>query len=133
MVKLDAGHPYGHDGPNPQSKDLNNIKNDFNIIHMETSKWTDELSDSDLGFIRSMILHSGSLKALALEYGVSYPTVRSRLDKIIEKIKVAESTTLDEFSQKIFAMAIDGQITRDAAKRIIELHHLQTGGKYGKH
>ncbi|MDQ0676861.1 hypothetical protein QFZ30_000243 [Arthrobacter pascens] len=105
----------------------------FNIIYMETSKWMDELSESDLGFIRSMILHSGSLKALAGEYGVSYPTVRSRLDKIIEKIQVAESTSFDEFSQKIFAMAIEGRITRDAAKRIIELHHMQPGGNYGQH
>ncbi|MEJ1114650.1 DUF2089 family protein [Paenarthrobacter sp. CCNWLY172] len=100
---------------------------------METNAWMDELSESDLGFIRSMILHSGSLKALASEYGVSYPTVRSRLDKIIEKIQVAESTSVDEFSQKVFAMAIEGRITRDAAKRIIELHHKQSGGNYGQH
>lgn len=98
---------------------------------MDGIKWLDDLTDSDLSFIRLMILNSGSLKALAHEYGVSYPTVRSRLDKIIEKMKVSETATMDEFSQKVMNMAIEGRISRDAAKKIVELHANQTGGING--
>lgn len=42
----------------------------------EQAKWTDRLSDQDLAFIRRFVLASGSLKAIAQEYGISYPTVR---------------------------------------------------------
>jgi hypothetical protein len=38
-------------------------------------------------FIEMFILASGNLKAIAEQAGVSYPTVRSRLDKIIEAMR----------------------------------------------
>ena len=41
------------------------------------------LSDEDQGFVLSFILSSGSLKQMAKLYGVSYPTVRNRLDDLI--------------------------------------------------
>ncbi|MCG9844036.1 DUF2089 domain-containing protein, partial [Staphylococcus argenteus] len=39
------------------------------------------------------MLSSGSLKQLSEEYRVSYPTIRLRLDRLIEKIKINESDT----------------------------------------
>ena len=41
------------------------------------------LSDDDQRFVLSFILSSGSLKQMAKLYGVSYPTVRNRLDDLI--------------------------------------------------
>ena len=41
------------------------------------------LSDEDQEFVLSFILSSGSLKQMAKLYGVSYPTVRNRLDDLI--------------------------------------------------
>jgi hypothetical protein len=38
-------------------------------------------------FIEMFILAGGSLKELAEQTGVSYPTVRSRLDKVIESLR----------------------------------------------
>ncbi len=38
-------------------------------------------------FIEMFVLASGSLKEIAEQVGVSYPTVRSRLDKVIEAIR----------------------------------------------
>ena len=49
-------------------------------------KWLEVLTDDDLEFLHQFILCSGSLKDLASQYGVSYPTIRIRADKIIEKI-----------------------------------------------
>jgi hypothetical protein len=45
-----------------------------------------QLSAEDQGFIFEFIQSSGSLKQMALKMGNSYPTVRNKLDDIIEKI-----------------------------------------------
>ncbi len=45
-------------------------------------------------FIEIFILASGSLKEIAAQTGVSYPTVRARLDRIIAdlRLRIEEST-----------------------------------------
>lgn len=49
---------------------------------METiPSWMADLEDEDVAFIKKFILASGSLKEVAGLYGVSYPTVRLRLDR----------------------------------------------------
>ena len=52
--------------------------------------WLDYLDDEDLAFVKRFILCSGSLKELAGAYGISYPTVRLRLDRLIAKIQVVD-------------------------------------------
>ena len=47
-----------------------------------------QLSDEDQDFIFEFILSSGSLKKMAVKIGKSYPTVRNKLDDIIENIIV---------------------------------------------
>ena len=42
--------------------------------------WMAELEEEDLTFIKKFILSSGTLKEEAALYGVSYPTLRLRLD-----------------------------------------------------
>jgi hypothetical protein len=48
------------------------------------------LSIEDQGFIIEFVKASGSLKEMAKILGLSYPTVRNRLDEIIERVKLAE-------------------------------------------
>ena len=50
--------------------------------------WMVNLEDEDVVFIKKFILSSGSLKEMAKEYDVTYPTVRLRLDKLIQKIQI---------------------------------------------
>ena len=50
-----------------------------------------ELEDEDLAFVKKFLLASGSLKEVASVYGVSYPTVRLRLDRLIQKIRLSET------------------------------------------
>lgn len=45
-----------------------------------------QLSSDDQDFVFEFILTSGSLKKMASKMGKSYPTVRNKLDDIIEKI-----------------------------------------------
>ena len=49
-------------------------------------EWMSGLDDEDLAFIKRFMLASGSLKEVARQYGVSYPTVRLRLDRLIQKM-----------------------------------------------
>ena len=82
-------------------------------------EWIENLDDAEIDFIKRFILESGSLKEMAAIYGVSYPTVRLRLDRLIEKIKLSDKEDLSYVSL-IKTMAIDGKITLDAAKVLIE-------------
>jgi hypothetical protein len=49
------------------------------------------LLQEDQEFVLEFIKSSGSLKEMARLLNVSYPTVRNRLDEIIEKLKQAEA------------------------------------------
>ena len=49
------------------------------------------LNPEDQEFIVMFLKSSGSLKDLARIYGISYPTVRNRLDIVIEKTKAIEA------------------------------------------
>ena len=48
-------------------------------------EWMTGLEEEDAAFIKRFILASGSLKEVAGQYGVTYPTVRLRLDRLIQK------------------------------------------------
>ncbi len=49
------------------------------------------LPADDQVFILDFMKASGSLKEMAKLLGLSYPTVRNRLDEIIERVKLAEN------------------------------------------
>lgn len=45
------------------------------------------LTPEEQNFVVQFFLSSGSLKEMASQMGVSYPTMRNRLDDLIEKVK----------------------------------------------
>ena len=53
-------------------------------------QWILALEQEDATFLKNFVLKSGSLKEIAKIYGVTYPTVRLRLDKLIQKIEVSD-------------------------------------------
>lgn len=89
----------------------------------------ENLDDAEIDFIKRFILESGSLKEMAAIYGVSYPTVRLRLDRLIQKIKLSDKEDLSYVSL-IKSMAIDGKITLDAAKILIEEYKKEGGERW---
>ena len=91
------------------------------VINMETvPMWMKNLDDEDMIFIKRFLLASGSLKEVAKLYGVTYPTVRVRLNKLIDKIKLSEDKTdNDEFVELIKRYVIDEDIEFDVAKNLI--------------
>ena len=81
--------------------------------------WMAELEDEDLAFIKKFILASGSLKEVASVYGVSYPTVRLRLDRLIQKIKLTETAEADSYVSLVKRLAVDDKLDFDTAKILI--------------
>lgn len=57
------------------------VQGDFGLAPLN------RLSAEEQGFVLEFIKASGSLKEMAKEYGVSYPTVRNRLDSLIEHVE----------------------------------------------
>ena len=81
--------------------------------------WMAELEDEDLAFVKKFILASGSLKEVASVYGVSYPTVRLRLDRLIQKIKLSETAEADPYVSLVKRLAVDDKLDFDTAKLLI--------------
>ncbi|HBO44901.1 MAG TPA: hypothetical protein DD670_13425 [Planctomycetaceae bacterium] len=85
--------------------------------------WLDYVSDEDLAFIKRFVLCSGSLKELAGEYGISYPTIRLRLDRLIAKIQVVdEYQDVSPFEKLLRAHYAEGQIGADTFQRLLTAH-----------
>jgi len=90
---------------------------------MLRDEWFRRLSDEDIAFIRRFVLSSGSLKALANDYHVSYPTIRQKLDRLIAKIELIESKqTMSSFEQTVRMMLVDGDIDSAALRRLLNAH-----------
>lgn len=90
--------------------------------------WMADLDDEDVSFIKRFVLASGSLKEIASEYGVSYPTMRLRLDRLIQKIRVSDATEADPYVALIKRLAADERIDFTAAKVLIKEYRKQGKG-----
>jgi hypothetical protein len=85
--------------------------------------WFRHLDDEDHQFIKRLILASGSLKELAQSYGVSYPTIRLRLDRLIERVRTLDSVADDDpFAARVRLLVTSGELTARTAKELLKLH-----------
>ena len=85
--------------------------------------WLEKLSEEDGSFIKRFVLASGSLKDLAKAYGITYPTVRLRLDRLIEKVKVLDSQEIvSEFERTLRARFAEGKIDMETLKALLAAH-----------
>ena len=87
--------------------------------------WIDHLSDEDLAFVKRFLLASGSLKELAGAYDITYPTVRLRLDRLIEKIQ-------SDFERVLRAASAEGKIEFDTLKMLLKEHRKEMEGRREK-
>jgi hypothetical protein len=85
--------------------------------------WMDYLSPEDLAFLKRFLLASGTLKQLATEYGISYPTIRLRLDRLIEKVRlIDEHTEAGPFELRLRMLYADGKIDDDTFRTLLLAH-----------
>ncbi len=82
-------------------------------------EWMVNLDDEDVSFIKKFLLASGSLKEIANQYGVTYPTVRLRLDKLIQKIQISEDTANEPYISLVKRLAVNDKLDFDTAKLLI--------------
>lgn len=81
--------------------------------------WMDNLDDEDLVFIKKLMLSSGSLKEVPRLYGVTYPTVRLCLDRLIGRIRLAEDTESEPYIALVKRLAVDEKIDLETARLLI--------------
>lgn len=92
--------------------------------------WVLRLDDSDLQLIRRLVLASGSLKQLAADYEVSYPTIRGRVDGLIERMQLLDSHEGDDaLEAKIRLMVASSELDPKAGKELMKLHRNSKGEK----
>lgn len=94
----------------------------------EVPMWIAELEADELKFIKRFVLASGSLKEMAEIYQVTYPTVRNRLNAIIQKIKMSEENREDPYEKLIKKLAIEGKLDFEAATVLIQEYRQSKGG-----
>ena len=107
---------------------MNNIKPGPEAIMQDPTKanWTQGLSNEDLAFIKRFVLVSGSLKDLAKAYDISYPTVRLRLDRLIDKIKILDSREITtEFERLLRILYSEGKIDMNTLNAVLNMHRKQ--------
>lgn len=102
----------------------------MNILEInEIPQWILSLEPEDAAFLKNFIIASGSLKEIAKLYGVSYPTVRLRLDKLIQKIRLNDRQEEEPFPAFIKGLAVDSKIDLEIAKTIIQKYKEEKGKK----
>jgi hypothetical protein len=96
---------------------------------LQELRWIDMLEEEDLAFVKRFILVSGSLKELADAYGVSYPTLRLRLDRLIERIKILDSQKIeDRYERLLRAHFADGKLEAATFKQLLSAYQQQKKG-----
>lgn len=91
--------------------------------------WVEELSEEDLAFLKRFLLASGTLKDVASEYGISYPTVRLRLDRLREKVKLLDSAAnAGPFERRLRAAYADGRIDAETFRSLLDAYTHDQGG-----
>lgn len=90
--------------------------------------WLQDLEEDDLVFMRKFLLASGSLKEMATQYNVTYPTVRLRLDRLIQKIQSEVNSENDPYIELIRQMTVDEKMSSETAKQLISKYRKVQNG-----
>ena len=90
-------------------------------------EWMANLDDEELSFIKNFILSSGSLKEIAKQYEVTYPTVRLRLDRLIQKIQISEDNANEPYISLIKRLAVNDKLDFETAKILVSEYKKMKG------
>ena len=86
-------------------------------------RWVDDLSDEDLAFRKRFLMTSGTLKDLATQYGISYPTVRLRLDRLIQKVRLLdERPHAGPLESKLRALYAESRLDDEAFAELLRAY-----------
>ncbi len=90
------------------------IENEFEM----TSKF-DYLTADQLSFVETFLKNRGNIKDVEKDLGISYPTVRAKLDEVLNALgyNVTSQTAVNK--KKIVDMLENGEITPDQAIKML--------------
>lgn len=84
-------------------------------------EWTELLDETERAFLKRFLLCGGSLKDLAKAYDVSYPTVRQRLDRLVDKVNVMDQLqSVDPYERLLRSLLSEGSISVEAFKQLLD-------------
>lgn len=92
---------------------------------MNTDKvpiWLAELTENELEFIKLFVLASGSLKELAKHYEITYPTIRLKLDRLIQKIEITEQQQPSNMIDLIKELTLQDKLDLETAKQLMDAY-----------
>lgn len=76
------------------------------------------LSSDDLEFVRAFLKCRGSIKDVEQELGISYPTVRNRLDQVLRGLGLASTEGEDPRSEILLALERGEISAQEATERL---------------
>ncbi len=95
-------------------------------VEQEERRWVDLLSDEDMVFLKRFLLASGTLKELARMYGISYPTVRLRLDRLIQKVELLDQHAgSGPLELRLRALYADGKLDDESFRELLEAYRTE--------
>lgn len=79
-----------------------------------------KLTDEQMWMVERFLFHRGSLKDLGHEMGISYPTVRNKLEEVVEALGYRPKADGDDASrEEILNKLRDKEITADEAVELL--------------
>ncbi len=86
--------------------------------------WIRVLSEDDLNFVKRFVMSSGSLKTMAEDYGISYPTIRKKLDRLIQKVAAAEDPSFADALERLVGLLVaDGVLQSGTGRTLVQAHY----------
>ncbi|MBP1943826.1 hypothetical protein J2Z26_003607 [Bacillus luteolus] len=90
------------------------MENDFELSKISL------LSQDQLHFVETFLTCRGNIKEVEKELGISYPTVRGKLNDIISSLGYETPKKSDQDEKKILAMLENGEITPEEAIKLLK-------------
>ncbi|REE91632.1 hypothetical protein A8990_104140 [Paenibacillus taihuensis] len=90
------------------------IENDFELSKLAL------LSPEQLHFAITFLVNRGNIKEVEKELGISYPTVRGKLNDIITALGYDLRKKSEVDKKKVISMLENGEITADAAVKMLK-------------
>ncbi|WP_409340494.1 DUF2089 domain-containing protein [Paenibacillus sp. MBLB4367] len=101
-VKLECGHCR------------TTIENKFELSKLAL------LSPEQLHFVITFLVNRGNIKEVEKELGISYPTVRGKLNDIITALGYETQKKPEVDEKKVISMLQNGEITADEAVKMLK-------------
>lgn len=93
---------------------MTTIENEFEVTKLAT------LGQEQLHFIEIFLKCRGNIKEVEKELGISYPTVRGKLDEIISTLGYSTQKKTEVDKKKIVSLLEKGEITADKAIELLK-------------